>query len=517
MYTCILSHRKGAHDVHRESSRRVILAVHVHATFGEIQSGIGQTFDSLSCTYMRAMMPTKPGVAGFKSTSAAQKSDTTTTARDRDRKHQRPYDLIVFGATGFTGSLAANYLAKKDDVRYALAGRDLEKLQKVANKSTSEESKSRSVDVYAGSTPEELREITEKANVVLSFAGPFAKFGFALTEACVATKTHYCDITGEPPFIRKCVEQLHEKAKREKTCVVNCVGYDSIPWDLGAWAVAESFKADGFECVRAEAHAGKSKGGVSGGTIASAAGVIAENSMADLKKMGDPFYCVPELCRDGERPLKREIKENWRLLGDARLDEATGKYTMPSIMAGINSKVVARSYSLLRDKDKENACFAEDFSYGESDFCKDESKANWGARGIKTFGVLFAIPPTRWLLRKTVLPAPGQGPNEDILENGYSNVYVVGHGRDKNDASSKVEPRVAHFEFKNADPGYKGTAALAVEAALCLSLSDKAPGLKMGGCLTPSVALGETLIERLRDAPNFSFSVSALKGKELKV
>ncbi|CAL6410527.1 unnamed protein product [Bathycoccus prasinos] len=439
-------------------------------------------------------MPTKPGVAGFKSTSAAQKSDTTTTARDRDRKHQRPYDLIVFGATGFTGALAAKYLAKKDDnVRYALAGRDLEKLQKIANKSTSEESERRSVDVYAGSTPEELREITEKANVVLSFAGPFAKFGFALTEACVATKkTHYCDITGEPPFIRKCVEKLHEKAKREKTCVVNCVGYDSIPWDLGAWAVAESFKADGFECVRAEAHAGKSKGGVSGGTIASAAGVIAENSMADLKKMGDPFYCVPELCRDGERPLKREIKENWRLQGDARLDEATGE-------------------------DKENACFAEDFSYGESDFCKDESKANWGARGIKTFGVLFAIPPTRWLLRKTVLPAPGQGPNEDILENGYSNVYVVGHGRDKNDASSKVEPRVAHFEFKNADPGYKGTAALAVEAALCLSLSDKAPGLKMGGCLTPSVALGETLIERLRDAPNFSFSVSALKGKELKV
>jgi len=483
---------------------------------GEIQSGIGQTFDPHFGIYMRAMMPTTPGVAGVKSTTATPRSDTTTTAQKQDRD-QRPYDLIVFGATGFTGSLAAKYLANKDDVRYALAGRDLEKLRKVASKSNSDESSSSVPDVYAANTPEELRQITEKAKVVLSFAGPFAKFGFALTEACVATKTHYCDITGEPPFIRKCVEKLHEKAKREKTCVVNCVGYDSIPSDLGAWAVAESFKADGFECVRAEAHAGKSKGGVSGGTIASAAGVIAENSVADLKKMGDPFYCVPELCRDGERPLKREIKENWRLQGDARLDEATGKYTMPSIMAGINSKVVARSYSLLRDKDKENACFAEDFSYGESDFCKDESKANWGAIGIKTFGVLFAIPPTRWLLRKTVLPAPGQGPNEDILENGYSNVYVVGHGRDKNDAISKVEPRVAHFEFKNADPGYKGTAALAVEAALCLSLSDKAPGLKMGGCLTPSVALGETLIERLRDAPNFSFSVSALKGKELKV
>ena len=113
----------------------MILVVHVHTTFGEIQSGIGQTFDSLSCTYMRAMMPTKPSVAGFKSTSAAQKSDTTTTAQNRDRKNQRPYDLIVFGATGFTGALAAKYLAKKDDtIRYALAGRDLEKLQKIANK-----------------------------------------------------------------------------------------------------------------------------------------------------------------------------------------------------------------------------------------------------------------------------------------------------------------------------------------------------------------------------------------------
>ena len=221
----------------------------------------GQTFDALSCTHMRAMMPTKAGVAGVKSTTTAARSDTTT-AQNRDRNNQRPYDLIVFGATGFTGSLAANYLAKKDDtIRYALAGRDLEKLQKVANKSTSDENRSRSVDVYAGSTPEELRRITEKANVVLSFAGPFAKFGFALTEACVETKTHYCDITGEPPFIRKCVEKLHEKAKREKTCVVNCVGYDSIPWDLGAWAVAESFKADGFECVRTEAHAGKVKAG----------------------------------------------------------------------------------------------------------------------------------------------------------------------------------------------------------------------------------------------------------------
>jgi short subunit dehydrogenase-like uncharacterized protein len=435
----------------------------------------------------------------------------------------REYDLIVFGATGFTGSLAAKYLKTrygKTKLKYALGGRDYVKLRKVAEENGSgdnSEGLTTPPDVFVATTPEQLRAVTEKAKVVLSFAGPFAKFGFALTEACVDTGTHYADITGEPPFIRRCVSELHEKAKARKTCVVNCVGYDSIPWDLGSWAVAQSFKTDGFECERAEAHAGRSKGGVSGGTIASAAGVITDNSMSELKAMGDPFYCVPELCRDGSRPLKREIKEKWRLQNDSRLDEATGKYTMPSIMAGINSKVVARSYSLLRDADKENACFAEDFSYGESDFCKDESKAKWGARGFKAFGVLFAIPPTRWLLRKTVLPAPGQGPSLDILENGYSNVYVVGHGRDKKDASKKIEPRVAHFEFKDADPGYKGTAALAVEAALCLSLSDKAPGLKTGGCLTPSVALGETLIERLRDAPNFSFSVSALKGKELKI
>jgi len=87
-----------------------------------------------------------------------------------------------------------------------------------------------------------------------------------LTEACVATKTHYLDITGEPHFVRECVEKLHEKAKASRTCVVNCVGYDSIPWDLGSWAVAQSFKTDGLVCERAEAHKGKSKLGVSGGT-----------------------------------------------------------------------------------------------------------------------------------------------------------------------------------------------------------------------------------------------------------
>ena len=447
----------------------------------------------------------------------------------------RPYDVIVFGATGFTGRLAATYLSRRYSgtaVKYALSGRDAEKTKRVAEETNHHIYRHQSQqrcdvgkdqktphlpDVFVATTPEQMREVTAKAKVVLSFAGPFAKFGYDLTEACVATKTHYLDITGEPHFVRECVEKLHEKAKASRTCVVNCVGYDSIPWDLGSWAVAQSFKTDGLVCERAEAHKGKSKLGVSGGTIASAAGVIADNSMAELKKMGDPFYFVPELCRDGKRPLKKEIKEKWRLQSGPEFDQATQKFTKPSIMAGINSKVVARSYSLVRDEEKENACFAEDFSYGESDFCEDESKAIWGARGIKTFGYLFAIPPTRWLVRKTMLPAQGQGPSKDILENGYSNVYVVGHGRDKNDPSRKVEPRVAHFEFKDADPGYKGTAALAVEAALCLSLSDKAPGLRMGGCLTPSVALGEILIERLREAPNFSFSVSALKGKELKV
>ena len=449
----------------------------------------------------------------------------------------RPYDLIVFGATGFTGRLAVKYLYgeyfgkentnKGEVVKFAIVGRDAKKMRESIKDMDDDDDDDSGggkmkPDIFVCESfadSKGLMDITAKAKVCLTFAGPFAKFGFALAEACVETKTHYCDITGEPPFIRKCVEYLDEKAKLNKTCLINSVGYDSIPWDLGTWAVAESFKADGYECVRAEAHAGKSKGGVSGGTIASAAGVITDNTMDDLKKMGDPFFCVPELCRDGIRPLKREIKEKWRLQNDARFDERTGFHTYPSIMAGINSKIVARTYSLTRDSDGEHASFSEDFSYGESDFAKDESKAKWGARGIKAFGFAFVIPPIRWILRKTVLPAPGEGPSEDILENGFSNVYVVGTARNKK-TGTEIEPRVSHFEFKNADPGYKGTAALAVEAALCLALDlphKSAPGLKVGGCLTPSVALGETLIERLRNAPNFSFSVSALKGKVLKV
>jgi len=181
---------------------------------------------------------------------------------------------------------------------------------------------------------------------------------------------------------------------------------------------------------------------------------------------------------------------------------------MPSIMAGINTKVVARSYALAPE------VYGENFTYDESDFCASKTGAVVGTVGIGVFGVAFMTPPLRWLMRKTILPRQGDGPSEELRENGYSHVYVVAEGEDEQ--GNALEPWVAEFEFKNADPGYKGTAALACEAALCLAIPSeraKLPWVKSGGggCLTPSVALGDVLVERLQKAENFSFTVKKLK------
>ena len=151
----------------------------------------------------------------------------------------RPYDLIVFGATGFTGRLAVKYLYgeyfgkentnKGEVVKFAIVGRDAKKMResiKYMDDDDDDDSGGGKMkpDIFVCESfadSKGLMDITAKAKVCLTFAGPFAKFGFALAEACVETKTHYCDITGEPPFIRKCVEYLDEKAKLNKTCLIN--------------------------------------------------------------------------------------------------------------------------------------------------------------------------------------------------------------------------------------------------------------------------------------------------------
>jgi short subunit dehydrogenase-like uncharacterized protein len=329
-----------------------------------------------------------------------------------------------------------------------------------------------------------------------------------VVDACVKTATHYADITGEPTFIRDVIDKHDAAAKASKTCVVNCVGYDSVPWDLGAWAVAKFLKErNGVTCVEAYGHAGDAKGGVSGGTIASALHLMSSTSTSVMRKMASPHFLTRV---DTSRDLDADAQRRWATQATPKFDEDLKRWTMPSVMAGINTKVVARSAEL-----EPETFDARLFAYNESDACSSRFGAFVGTAALGLFGALLVFPPTRWALARFALPKPGEGPSESLRENGFANVYVVGTGASNDgDASSATHKAVAHFSFRNADPGYKGTAALAVEAALCLALPAerlKTPGSSRGGVLTPATALGSTLVDRIDRCDVLGFDVKTLE------
>lgn len=432
----------------------------------------------------------------------------------------RAYDLVVWGGSGFTGRLAAEYLARRytpgspdpsargnvEPVRWAIAGRDRARLEAVRDVIETKHPHAKGkIDILVGTNddPASLESVAGSANTVLSFAGPFAIFGQPIVSACVKCGTDYCDITGEPTFIRETIEKHDAAAKATGTKLVSCVGYDSVPWDLGAWAVAKYFRERGDECVRAVGHAGKAKGGVSGGTIASAINLMETTPWDVLKRMGSPFFLSGG---DPKPGTDVDAKARWKTQSGYKFDEDTKKWTMPSVMAGINTKVVARSWAI-----DTAGVYGPKFAYDESDLCSGRVAAASGTALIGLFGAMLMFPPTRWLLREYVLPKPGDGPSEQLREGGYANIYVVGTGGKNGDKAA------AHMEFNGADPGYKGTAALAVEAALCMALpSEKAKLAPGGGCLTPATALGQTLVDRMNGSENFRFTVKPLEDTVIK-
>lgn len=424
----------------------------------------------------------------------------------------RAYDLVVWGGSGFTGRLAAEYLARRytpgspdpnskgssEPVRWAIAGRDRVKLESVRESIEAKHPHAKGkIDILIGTNddPASLESVACVANTVLSFAGPFAICGAPIVDACVKCGTDYCDITGEPTFIRDTIDRHDASAKSAGVKLVSCVGYDSVPWDIGAFAVAKHFRDKGDECVGAVGHAGAARGGVSGGTIASAINLMETTPWDVLRRMGSPFFLSPagDAATDAAR-------SRWRTQSSWRFDEDVGRWTMPSVMAGINTKVVARSWAI-----DASGVYGKSFAYDESDICSGRFAAAFGTAALTAFGAALMFPPTRWLLKNHVLPKPGQGPSEALREGGFANIYVVGTGAKNGDKA------VAHVEFKGADPGYKGTAALAVEAALCMALpSERAKLPEGGGCLTPATALGTTLVDRMNASENFAVDVKPL-------
>lgn len=403
-----------------------------------------------------------------------------TLPRTRDRS--RDFDIVLWGATGYTGKLVADYLARNylggdTGLRLALAGRNEEKVRAVAA-----EIGAADLPILVGDSFDaaSLDSIASRTEVVLTTVGPYAKYGAELVAACVRNGTDYCDLTGETQFVRAMIDAHHDEAQRTGARIVHCCGYDSIPSDLGTLMVQEAFKArHGRYASQVKMAAVDMRGAFSGGTIASMLNIVDEmKSNPSLRKiLGDPYALNPAGIRGPDK-------------GDqtgARFDKDLAMWTAPFIMAAVNTRVVRRSHALL------GLPWGSDFRYSEvmgtGEGPKGLARAVSVAGGLLTFVGSLSLPFTRPFVEKK-LPAPGEGPSAEAREKGRFKTVLLALG----DGDS-----LRGVVADNRDPGYGSTAVMLSEAALCLAF-DGATLDSGGGILTPATAMGMTLVERLRKA-----------------
>ena len=389
----------------------------------------------------------------------------------------REFDLVLFGATGFTGKLVAEYLATSaDKPRWAIAGRNADKLR--ALKIDVPILVADALDAAA------MAGIAKRTKVICTTAGPYAKYGSEVVAACAANGTHYCDLAGEVQWMRRMIDAHHEQAKATGARIVHTCGFDSIPSDLGTWAVQREFRSTfGMPAQQVTALFGESSGSVSGGTVASGMETAREGgeSREVRKILGNPYALDPDPYASRPRSPD-ETSIGWN--ADLKM------FTIPFLMAGINTRVVRRAHALA------GFPWGNDFVYREVMSTPGSPRGLAMAVGITGVlaGVAYAMkkPALRAQLAKRA-PKPGEGPNAERRARGHWKVRFV--------ATNGTHKLIYVVGDEHGDPGYGSTAKMLGESALSLA---RDPLTSSGGVTTPSVAMGQFLFDRLRRA-GFTF------------
>lgn len=381
----------------------------------------------------------------------------------------RDYDLVVYGATGFTGRLVAEYLASRDGPeRIALAGRSQWKLESVRDEI--------GVDwpllVADAADPKALQKVADSTTAIVTTVGPYWKYGLPLVEACAKAGTHYADLAGEVLFMRESIDRFDAVAKKSGARIVHASGFDSIPSDLGVYLLQEAVGGPLGETVMAVRWA---SGGFSGGTIASGIGQM-EAAKAD-----------PSLRRVMEDPYALTPGESGPDAGDqiwVRYEPVLDSWTGPFVMAAINTRVVRRSNLLLGHR------YGRDFTYKEvvatGPGLGGRARATALAAASTGGMAALSIGPARAVISR-FLPDPGEGPGPEAREKGGFRVEFRSTPGDGEVYAAEV--------IGKGDPGYAATSRMLSEAGLCLATTEGPAGV-----LTPASAMGDALVERLRDA-----------------
>jgi short subunit dehydrogenase-like uncharacterized protein len=383
----------------------------------------------------------------------------------------KDFDLVIYGATGFTGRLVAEYLvqAYPGRGRWAMAGRSQAKLAEVRDLIGAPADTP--LVVADADDPASIRAMVERTEVVLTTVGPYQLYGSGLVAACAAAGTAYVDLCGEPAWMRHMIDAHEAEAKRTGARIVFSCGFDSIPFDLGVLTLQECAKAKyGQPAPRVKGRVRKMQGGFSGGTAASLKATLAAAARDPslIKLLASPFALTPGF--SGPHQPTGLIPE---------YDGTVGTWVAPFVMAPINTKNVHRTNFLLGH------------SYG-ADFVYDEMMIAPGV-GEMAKAAAEAIAKINPLASDKG-PKPGEGPSKEERENGFYDLLFVGLMPDGTRLDSVVTG--------DKDPGYGSTSKMIAESALCLVEDVQGEG----GIWTPGALMGTKLRDRLQAKAGLSFT-----------
>lgn len=380
-----------------------------------------------------------------------------------EKTESRPFDLVLFGATGFTGGLTAEYLARNapDRCRWALVGRSLPKLEKVRARLAEIDPALAELPLLVADAgdPASLRAVAEQARVVITTVGPYTEHGEPLVAACAEAGTDYVDLTGEPEFVDRTYVAHHARAVETGARIVHACGFDSIPHDLGVLFTVEQLPAG--EPIRMRGFV-RSNATFSGGTFASAL-----TAMSRARQMKQALGARRKL--EG-RPEGRRVRT---VAKRPHFDQQAGFWLVP--LPTLDPFVVRRSAAALEQ-------YGPDFEYGHYAAVKRLPVMAGGIAGVGMLAAAAQVGPLRRQLLKRV--PQGEGPSEERRAKSWFTVDFI----------AEAGGRTVHTRVSGGDPGYDETAKMLAESALCLAFDDTPPS---AGQVTTAVAMGDQLLTRL--------------------
>lgn len=394
----------------------------------------------------------------------------------------KEFDIVIHGATGFTGRLVAQYMMARypngsnaEGMRWAMGGRSAEKLAAVRDEIGAP--KDTPLVVTDTANAASLAQLMTRSRLVLTTVGPYQLYGNEMVAACASSGVDYVDLCGEPAWMRHMIDAHEEKAKASGARIIFSCGFDSVPFDMGVFMLQSQFKSKfGHAAPRIRGRVRKMKGTFSGGTAASMkATMAAAADPAVLDLLRNPFSLTPGFTGpkqpSGAKPM---------------IDEALGQvdgadvWVAPFIMAAINTRNIHRSNFLMAHT------YGEDFVYDEMMITGPGEKGQAIANHVAADKSLGGDGG----------PKPGEGPSKEERENGFYDVLFLAEDGQGNTAKVSVKG--------DRDPGYGSTSKMIAECAVCLLIQS---GETTGGIWTPAPALGKDLINRLQANAGLTFAV----------